>query len=328
MLRLRILSKNETSALLVTYIIILKNKKMINNITKYFSRVTTHNIVNNKGPLTAINNVKLQHQKILIINRILVNFFNKFYILISKPIFTITPNGVKISILYYLPKLKSFSKIRPSQRLTSNTKRTSLKSRVQKAYWNKFTTNLVEINYNSINTKDSLNSNAKLKQREFSRSRLTFLVLLLSKILKTNVQLEIVRLKYVYHDSNILAQFLGINSHRSTYGQIKNLLWKRVTTQTNSIKTELQDKQTNKQYLLHQDDISPVTKLTGFKIKISGRLARQRVVPKKTVKTTYKGAISPNKYNLVDQAIFTGKNKKGAYSIRVWTSHGTTPNIP
>lgn len=305
---------------------------MINNITKYFSRTTTHNIINNKGPLTAINNVKLQHHKINIINRILVNFFKKFYILISKPIFTITPNGIKISILYYLPKLKNLSKVRSSQRIISNTKRTSLKTRLQKAYWNKFTTNLnlIQANSNSINTHISQSSNAKPEQRGFSRSRLTFLVLLLSKILKTNVQLEIVRLKYVYHDSNILAQFLGINSHKSTYGQLKNLLWKRVTTQTNSIKTELLDRQrqTNNQNLLQIDDRSPVTKLTGFKIKISGRLARQRVVPKKTVKTTYKGAISPNKYNLVDQATFTGKNKKGAYSIRVWTSHGTTPNIP
>jgi hypothetical protein len=303
---------------------------MINNITKYFSRTTTHNIINNKGPLTAINNVKLQHHNINIINRILVNFFKKFYILISKPIFTITPNGIKISILYYLPKNKNLSKVRSSQRIISNTKRSSLKTRLQKAYWSKFTTNLnlLQANPNNINTQDSLSSYAKSEQRGFSRSRLTFLVLLLSKILKTNVQLEIVRLKYVYHDSNILAQFLGINSHKSTYGQFKNLLWKRVTTQTNSIKTELQDRQTNNQHLLHQDDMSPVTKLTGFKIRISGRLARQRVVPKKTVKTTYKGAISPNKYNLVDQATFTGKNKKGAYSIRVWTSHGTTPNIP
>ena len=53
---------------------------MINNITKYFSRTSTHNIFNNKGPLTAVNNVKLQHHKIKIINRILVNFFKKFYV--------------------------------------------------------------------------------------------------------------------------------------------------------------------------------------------------------------------------------------------------------
>ena len=69
--------------------------------------------------------------------------------------------------------------------------------------------------------------------------------------------------------------------------------------------------------LITRDDFNPVTSLTGFKIKISGRLAKQRVVPKKTVKTTYKGAISPNKYNLVDEASYTGKNKKGAYTIRV-----------
>jgi hypothetical protein len=273
---------------------------MINNITKYFSRRSTHNIINNKGPLTSINNIKLHDPKVKLITKILVNFFKKFYILISKPIFTITPNGIKISILYYLPNKKSFSKVRSSPRMVSNTKRSSLKTRLQKAYWNKFTTNLVQTNPNNINTKDTISSNAKSEHREFSRSRLTFLVLLLSKILKTNVQLEIVRLKYVYHDSNILAQFLGINSHKSTYSQFKNLLWKRVST--HAIKTELLDIQINNQHLLHQDDMSPVTKLTGFKIKISGRLSRQRVVPKKTVKTTYKGAISPNKYNLVDQA--------------------------
>jgi len=324
---------------------------MINNITKYFS-YTTQNILNNKGPLTTIKNVgqlglsvreaSLQHTKITIITRILINFFKKFYILISKPIFTITPNGVKISILYYLPKITSFSKVRSSQRIISNTKKSSLlpygikitRLQYKKSYWNKLTTNLIQTNPNNINTQVYKSFNI-LEQKEFSRSRLTFLVLLLSKILKTNVQLEIVKLKYVYHDSNILAQFLGINSHKNTYGKIKNLLWKRVTTQTNSIKTAYPtgpaygtgDRQTNNQYL-YQDDTFPVTKLTGFKIKISGRLARQRVVPKKTVKTTYKGAISPNKYNLVDQATFTGKNKKGAYSIRVWTSHGTTPNRP
>src|SRR5271170_8084306 len=108
---------------------------MINNITKYFS-YTTQNILNNKGPLTTIKNVgqlglsvreaSLQHTKITIITRILINFFKKFYILISKPIFTITPNGVKISILYYLPKITSFSKVRSSQRIISNTKKSSL----------------------------------------------------------------------------------------------------------------------------------------------------------------------------------------------------------
>src|SRR5260221_403891 len=64
------------------------------------------------------------------------------------------------------------------------------------------------------------------------------------------------------------------------------------------------------------------TYLTGMKLKISGRLAKQKVVPKRTVKTAYKGGISENKYNIVESSTFTHKNKKGAFSIRIWLSHG------
>lgn len=295
---------------------------MINNITKYFSSPLT----SSKGPLFKITNVKVQYQKIASVNKILATFFKKFYILISKPIYTITPNGIKISILYFLPSLPSKKKNKNSKsknRRQIEARNSQLK--IETAYWEKLAQNLTKVNTNIL---DSNKSNTNFS------SRLTFLVLLLSKLLKTNVQLELVRLKYVYHDSNILAQFLGINSHKSTYGQFKNLLWRRVSTNSKLINskaqvslldstTGLEDTTTPLSYL---NDTRPVTQLTGFKIKISGRLAKQRVVPKKTVKTMYKGAISANKNNLVEQATFTGKNKKGAYSIRVWTSHGTTPN--
>lgn len=258
---------------------------MINNITKHFTRNSA--ITSSKHRIESINSI-------------LTAFFKKFFILISKPVYTITPNGIKISILYFLPRTprkgkKTFLSTKKRAERRRKTK-VSLKVR-STAYWKQFMSKLTR----TVTIK---------KEKRFTRSRVTFLVLLLSKILQTNVQLELVRLKYVYHDSNILAQFLGINSHKNTYGKFKNLLWRRVTTISNLSNTPVD---------------SPVTQLTGFKIKISGRLAKQRVVPKKTVKSTYKGAISPNKNNLVQEATFTGKNKKGAYSIRVWTSHGTSP---
>ena len=301
---------------------------MINNITKYFAH---KEVLNSKGPLSQISNVKLQYQQIASINKILTAFFKKFYILISKPIYTNTPTGIKISILYFLPQTNTKNKKNRiyKQKLSQVRRNKKVQKalrfvRIQKAYWQKFLYNL-----NLLVSKNNITA----KPRKFSRTRLTFLVLLLSKLLRTNVQLELVRLKYVYHDSNILAQFLGINSHRSTYGKFKNLLWRKVTTHPRVLFEETQsdiDKTNHsggeQNTLLVKNDFAPVTQLTGFKIRISGRLARQRVVPKKTVKTTYKGAISPNKHNLVEEATFTGKNKKGAYSIRVWTSHGTTPN--
>jgi ribosomal VAR1-like protein len=257
---------------------------MINNITQHFTRNS------------AITSSK---HRIASINSILIAFFKKFFILISKPVYTITPNGIKISILYFLPNKPRRKSLVGKKQIARRP--VSLKAR-KLAYWNQFITKITP------------GTRIAKKETRFQRSRITFLVLLLSKLLQTNVQLELVRLKYVYHDSNILAQFLGINSHKNTYARFKNLLWQRVTTlsvKDNSLLNTTQD--------------SPVTQLTGFKIKISGRLAKQRVIPKKTVKSTYKGAISPNKNNLVQEATFTGKNKKGAYSIRVWTSHGTTP---
>lgn len=307
---------------------------MINNITKYFAQ---KEVLNNKGPLSKISNVKLQYQQIASINKILTTFFKIFFILISKPIYTITPNGIKISILYFMPTAPAKKKNQKLKFRKENKKQTQSTNqlngvrleqgegvRLQKAYLIKYLEKETGYKYKSPTQSTQLRFEAK-RRNKFSRSRLTFLVLLLSKLLKTNVQLELVRLKYVYHDSNILAQFLGINSHRNTYGKFKNLLWKKVSTftQANPLPNELGKINET----LQINDFSPITQLTGFKIKISGRLAKQRVVPKKTVKTTYKGAISPNKHNLVEQATFTGKNKKGAYSIRVWTSHGTTPKF-
>jgi hypothetical protein len=61
---------------------------MINNITQHFTRNS------------AITSSK---HRIASINSILTAFFKKFFILISKPVYTITPNGIKISILYFLP---------------------------------------------------------------------------------------------------------------------------------------------------------------------------------------------------------------------------------
>lgn len=261
---------------------------MINQITKYFS--TQQLQIFSGNYLHRNPNIRITAQTINSVNKVLTAFFKKFYILISKPSYTIQANTVKITIFYYKP--------RP-------VKRSKRKTPVRVRYWNKFFQNLKSL----VNKTDNLLLNSK------SLPRLTFLAILLSKMLQRNVQLELVRLKYVYHDSNILAQFLGLNSHKSTYGQFKSILRRKVTIQD-----------TNKE-IKNTSIWTPITYLTGFKIKISGRLNRQRVVPKKTVKSTYKGAISANINNVVDHSTFTGKNKKGAYSIRVWTSHGTRPLI-
>ena len=61
--------------------------------------------------------------------------------------------------------------------------------------------------------------------------------------------------------------------------------------------------------------------LSGMKIRIAGRLLTQRVVPRKTVKTTVRGALATGKVNYSEMARITKKNKRGAFSITVTSGH-------
>ena len=82
-----------------------------------------------------------------------------------------------------------------------------------------------------------------------------------------------------------------------------------ITLNTNLNKIDISNVVTEKKEI--------ISKLTGIKLRVAGRLARQRVIPKRTVQSAYKGRVSKAKLNLVDSSTFTGKNRKGAYSIKV-----------
>lgn len=273
--------------------------KMIHQITKYITLDGLNYL--NRG-----TNLRLQFQTRESINKVLTAFFKTHFILISKPVYTVQEDTIKISLCYYKPEGKQ---TQSTAKWNRKLKRREITKSLEQLYIPKFFANLNTLR----DTKPIIKIN-KFNQK-LTAARLRFLVLLISRMLRANVQLDITRLKYVYHDTTILAQFLGINSHRTTYGQLKKILQRRVSIND---KTNNNDTMNRYSYKL-----LPNTYLTGFKIRISGRLHRQRIVPKKTVKSTYKGYISPRKMNIVDTASYTGKNKKGAFTIRVWLSHGT-----
>lgn len=59
------------------------------------------------------------------------------------------------------------------------------------------------------------------------------------------------------------------------------------------------------------------TVLTGLKVKISGRLITERVYPRKTINKTEIGGFKKTDSNIIDYAIYTNKNKRGSYSVKV-----------
>lgn len=241
--------------------------------------------------------------------RILTAFFLQLGCLIGKPVYNISANCVKISLVVYISRNK--------EKINESAQQNSLRN--SKKFKQSFT--LLE------------------------KEKLKTLVVLLSRYLSTNVELDIVRIKYPYYDSNVLAQFIGINGKFLSFARIKKVLFKNAIIK-NKIKPELQKSSValvqgntpanlNLEQVQSQDNTNTVTPntsvkelrssssiLTGIKFRISGRLAKQRVVPKRTVRKAYKGGVSISKLNLVTSSTYTGKNKKGAFSIRVWLGHG------
>jgi hypothetical protein len=61
--------------------------------------------------------------------------------------------------------------------------------------------------------------------------------------------------------------------------------------------------------------------LSGFKIRVAGRLLTQRVIPRLTVKTIQRGTLARGKAQFVDSARFTNTNKRGSFSITVTMGH-------
>jgi hypothetical protein len=137
-----------------------------------------------------------------------------------------------------------------------------------------------------------------------NNDKLQSLCLNLSKIYKKPVELELDRLHYPYFDSNILSNMIGL---------ISNIVKLRFIIK--KLFTIAKIKKTNNNY-----SIIP-SYLSGFKIRVAGRLLTQRVIPRLTVKTIQRGTLARGKANFVDSARFTNKNKRGSFSITITMGH-------
>lgn len=262
--------------------------------------------------------------------RILTSFFIQLGCLIGKPVYNISANNIKISLVVYISRNKE-----DMNKADTNSIITSEES---KDTGSVITEKLLEssnyLNKNSFRKSKKLGAlGGKHSFTLLEKEKLKTLVVLLSRYLNTNVELDIVRIRYPYYDSNILAQFIGINGKFLSFARIKKVLFRNAIIK-NKIKPEVtksasalvpsQNEETNSITL--NSSVKEVRNsssiLTGIKFRISGRLAKQRVVPKRTVRKAYKGGVSISKLNLVTSSTYTGKNKKGAFSIRVWLGHG------
>lgn len=129
----------------------------------------------------------------------------------------------------------------------------------------------------------------------------------LSSIFGRPVELRIVKMHYPYLDSHILAQYIAMNSQDYTLAQIIRRVFGSISPVKNT------------------DSVEALTSelpshIVGIKVRVSGRLMMERSRPRQTVQTMQMGSFSKDNLALVDSASFTTKNKKGAFTVKVWIS--------
>jgi len=146
------------------------------------------------------------------------------------------------------------------------------------------------------------------KEQALSDSTINSLGQVLSKLFKRPVELRFVRLHYPYLNSYILAQYIAINSNRYNFTRIQRAIFNALRP----VKASSLADSTG------SDQLVPAF-ITGMKIRVSGRLVTQRSVPRQTVQTAQIGSFS-GQDNVIDYASFTSKNKKGAFTVKVWIS--------
>jgi hypothetical protein len=153
------------------------------------------------------------------------------------------------------------------------------------------------------------NNNKELnKMKSFfileNKNKLKVMCNILTRFFRKPIELKLVRLYLPHYNSNILVNFIGMFINKIKLRSIINKL------SLNSI-TNISKKKSN----------NILSVITGFKIKVAGRLLTQRVVPRKTVKLISSGSLARNKTMLVETARFTNKNKRGAFSLTVSIGH-------
>lgn len=173
--------------------------------------------------------------------------------------------------------------------------------------------NNLDTNISNNNSSELIKKNRRRKVEfnfvEIYNTNLSYLVRELSRLLDTNIELELVQLKRPYHNSDILSHYLNLSSFNYKFVQLINDLLKKIRFLRNY------------RNLRDNNKLNLLSIISGVKIRLGGRTYRQKIIPRKTVQQIQRGSLARDKVSFVEKSISTGKTRRGAYSFSVKLGH-------
>jgi len=298
------INKKLQKLILLNYMIIKSNETQLNLLNKNqfnlnLSKTNNLNNLNNlnneliKPILNTSNSIlmnKRQYIRLLSpFNTKLASYTNHIYTFTNRPYKQINKNLNNIYIICKSAFLNMSSIIsKPIVLINPNLIKITLFY-----YWKPLRTN-----YNNLHSNFLILYYNKLKK----------LINLLSKLFKKSIELELIRIYSPQNESNILANLIGILSNFIKFRYIHKKLFKVSKT-----------KKLNKGFSNRFSKIPSF--LSGFYLKLAGRVLTQRLQRRVKSKIVQKGSLARTKANLINTNRFVNKNKRGTFSITIKTGH-------
>ena len=146
----------------------------------------------------------------------------------------------------------------------------------------------------------------------------------LTNLLGCEIELDLIRLNKPYYNSNILVQYLALQSYKNRFVRLVSRLFRKMNVYYNK-KQNLNNLRELKTINLLNNKISNIDSfpsfVSGLHIRMAGRTFKQKIIPRITEKQIQKGILSNEKVKLIEKSRFTGKTKRGSYSFTVTLGH-------
>ena len=176
---------------------------------------------------------------------------------------------------------------------------------------------ILEITPNKIKIKlfyYNLKQRGAINTTKYLIKELNYLCINLSKLLKISVVFDLVELKGIQLEGNILANSIGIITDK--IGRNFGFTAKKIFSKTTIINPDKINYNKNK--INGNNDIAYYT---GINIKLAGRLSRQSIIPRKTVKTIQTGSLARRNTDFLTISKYTAKNRRGIFSYTITIGH-------
>ena len=244
---------------------------------------------------------------------ILKNSFLTCYCIISKPILEFTPNKVVIKLFYYdfskLPMPKSSLSFLSRGKLQNTAAATPNQSEYALP---------VVLGHKSIKGLDQVTKEFNFTDKNIRMSilkELEYLCINLSKLMKTSVVFDLVELKSYQLEGNILANSIAILTDKlgRNFRKTVNKIFKKTI-----IINPLNNKNNNDYAITGNKAIAFYT---GINIRLAGRLSRQSIIPRKTVKIIQRGSLARRYSDFLTISKYTAKNRRGIFCYTITIGH-------